>query len=290
MARRTWSRGNRRWMGSIATCDGKKRLLTLRLIKPTDPFRKVGRSNGETQMSEKQSQLQVVEKEFQRELKVNQKALNALLATTFKNFSPDLMQKAIFEGMMRGFTFKDFLQKDVYAIPYGQSYSLVSSIDFSRKIAMRSGLSGKSEPIFKETENGKIVSCTITVKRNVAGSIGDYTATVYFDEYDTGKNLWLSKPHTMIAKVAEMHALRSAFPEEMAKQYITEEMQKGSVEDIDEENLEEYEEKLKEAKSVEEIKSVWASLPQKAKTQFKGLASELKDSLKKAEKNESTKV
>lgn len=239
----------------------------------------------ETKMSVKkeESQLQVVEKEFQLELKANPKALNALLQTTFKNFTPQLMQQAIFEGMMRGFKFKDFLQKDVYAIPYGNTYSLVSSIDFSRKIAMRSGLAGKSEPIFKELENGKIVSCTITVKRNVDGVIGDYTATVYFDEYDTGKNLWTNKPHTMIAKVAEMHALRSAFPEEMAKQYITEELQKNSDADIEEETFEEYEGKLKESKSVEELMSIWASTPQKAKTQFKVLASELKESFKKAE-------
>ena len=87
----------------------------------------------------------------------------------------------------------------------------------------------------------------------------------------------------MIAKVAEMHALRSAFPEEMAKQYITEEMQKGSVEDVEEESFEEFETKLKESKSVEELKSVWASMPVKAKTQFKGLAQILKDGFKKVE-------
>ena len=230
---------------------------------------------------EKQNQLSLVEKEFQKELKVNNKALNALLQTTFKNFTPELMQKAIFEGMMRGFTFKDFLQKDVYAIPYGNNYSLVSSIDFSRKIAMRSGLAGKSEPKYTYDGQKNLESCTITIKRNVDGIIGDYTATVFFNEYSTGKNLWQTKPHTMIAKVAEMHALRSAFPEEMTKQYITEEMQKGSVEDIETENFDEYETKLKEAKSVEELKSVWASLPQKAKTQFKGLAEELKNSFKK---------
>jgi len=247
-------------------------------------------------IKKEESQLVVVEKEFQKELKVNTKALNALLQTTFKNFTPELMQKAIFEGMMRGFHFKDFLQKDVYAIPFKDGYSLVTSIDFARKIAMRSGLAGKSEPQFKELENGKIVSCTITIKRNVAGSIGDYTATVFFDEYyKGGKNgypsLWDSKPHTMIAKVAEAHALRSAFPEEMAKAYVEEELQKEVDQGIEEENFDEYETKLKAAKSAEELKSVWASLPQKAKTQFKGLALELKDSFKlETKKDETTEL
>lgn len=173
-------------------------------------------------MSEK-SQLELVETEFKKELSVNQKALKALLLTTFKNFTPELMQQAIWEGMMRGFTFKNFLEKDVYAIKYGDGYSLVSSIDYIRKVAMRSGLAGKSAPVFVE-KNGVIENCTVTIKRK-NGVLGDYTATVYFKEYNTGKNQWLSKPHTMIAKVAEMHALRSAFPEEMAKAYIEEEMQ-----------------------------------------------------------------
>lgn len=240
---------------------------------------------------EKESQLQLVEKEFKRELKVNQEALKALLQTTFKGLTGETMQKAIFEGMLRGYTFKDFLQKDVYAIPYGNNYSLVNSIDYSRKIAMRSGLAGKSEPQFKELENGKIVSCTITVKRNVEGVIGDYTATVFFDEYDTGRNLWQTKPHTMLAKVAEMHALRSAFPEEMAKQFIPEEMQKEVIAPIEQVNLEEHEAKLKGAKTLEELQGVWANLPQVAKNQFKGLATELKSNFKKeVKKNENTKV
>jgi len=227
---------------------------------------------------ENQSQLEIVQKEYKKELK-NPETIKALLSTTFKNFSLELMQKAVFEGMMRGFNFKDFLEKNVYAIKYGETYSLITSIDFSRKIAMRSGLAGKSEPKFVESENGKIISCSVTVKRNVDGNIGDYTATVYFDEYDTARNLWITKPHTMIAKVAEMHALRSAFPEEMAKQYIEEEMQKTTTSAIEAENFEEFKKKLEEAKTLAELKSVWASIPQKAKAEFKKLATKLKTKL-----------
>lgn len=57
----------------------------------------------------------------------------------------------------------------------------------------------------------------------------DFQVPVYqeadFREYNTGKNLWLSKPNTMIKKVAESMALRKAFnvsgvyaPEEMEKE------------------------------------------------------------------------
>lgn len=149
----------------------------------------------------------------------------ALLATTFKGLDILNMRKAMLEGMLKGFTFTDFLKKDVYAIPYGTGYSLVTSIDSSRKLAMQTGqYCGKTAPIF-EMDSDKIISCTITVKKNTGGIVGDFTATVYFSEYTTKKNLWLTKPRTMISKVAEMHALRMAFPEIMAKQYVEEEME-----------------------------------------------------------------
>jgi phage recombination protein Bet len=61
----------------------------------------------------------------------------------------------------------------------------------------------------------------------------DFTVPLYqeadFSEYSTGRNLWLSKPNTMIKKVAESMALRKAFnvngvyaPEEMEKEVIAE--------------------------------------------------------------------
>jgi hypothetical protein len=49
-----------------------------------------------------------------------------------------------------------------------------------------------------------------------------FTSNVLFKEYNTGKNLWLTKPAVMIGKVAESVCLRKAFsvsglysPEEM---------------------------------------------------------------------------
>ena len=191
----------------------------------------------------------------------NKETVTTLLATTFKGFQPALMKQAILEGMIRGFEFKDFLEKNVYAIAYGQSYSLITSIDYARKIAMRSGLAGKSAPTYEFSDDGKtVVSCTVTVKRNADGVIGDYTATVYFDEFNTKKNLWISKPKVMIAKVAEMHALRSAFPEEMSKSYIEEEMEKEVIAATPEAvvlNVDAAKEKLSACKTLAELSTVW---------------------------------
>lgn len=156
----------------------------------------------------------------------------ALLNITFKGLKEEVMKQAILEGLMVGFTFKNFLIKDVYAIPFGgngKPYSLVTSISHARKVAMRSGLCGKTAPIYTYTDDNKVETCTVTVKRMTGGYVGDYTATVDFSEYTTGKNLWVSKPKTMIAKVAEMHALRAGFPEEMSAMYAEEEMEKEAM-------------------------------------------------------------
>lgn len=169
---------------------------------------------------------------FQQEINTElakKEVFNALVATTFdalyqRHDGVQLIKRAMLEGMMMGFTFEDFLKKNVYAVPFKNSYTLITSIDLARKIGMRSGICGKSAPIYEDDENGRVKSCTVTVKRKIDEHVGEYTATVYFSEYDTGKNLWVSKPRTMIAKVAEMHALRMACPEELAKNYIIEEM------------------------------------------------------------------
>ena len=100
---------------------------------------------------------------------------------------------------------------------------------------MRSNIVGKKAPEFEIGEDKKIISCTVTVQRKIDGYVGDFTATVYFDEYyKAGRNgypsLWNSKPRTMISKVAEMHALRMACPEELSQSYIEEEIEAENFE------------------------------------------------------------
>jgi len=156
------------------------------------------------------------------------KAFRALIATTFNGMDEQRTKQALMEGMIRGFKFEDFLHKNVYAIPYGQKYSLVTSIDHARKVGMKAGVIGKSAPeyTYVDETKKKVESCSITIKKLVNGHVGEFTATVDFDEYTTNQNLWKSKPKTMIAKVAEMHALRMACPEAVADMYTEEEMHK----------------------------------------------------------------
>jgi len=209
--------------------------------------------------------------------------LKTLVATTFKGLNPALIKQAIVEGRIRGFTFKDFLEKNIYAVPFAQTYSLVTSIDHARKVGMRSGVIGKSEPQYEERENdGKVLSCSITIKRRVGQDVGEYTAKVYFSEYSTGKNLWLSKPRTMIAKVAEMRALSMACPEELAQAYTEEEMEKGTAGDPTPRivaNLRQLKERLEACQDLDELAVVWAELPAEAKTELAAIKDERKKRL-----------
>lgn len=208
--------------------------------------------------------------------------LNTLIATTFKGLDAPMVKRAALEGMMRGFTFQDFLEKNVYAVPFKGAYSLVTSIDYARKIGMRSGIVGKSAPTFNE-QNGKIISCTVTVQKLVKKHVGEFTATVYFDEYyKAGRNgypsLWDTKPHTMIAKVAEMHALRMACPEELSQAYVEEEYQKLDVIEGVAVNMDEYRLRLEAAQDLDELKAIWASLPASAKKALSSTKDEIKGS------------
>lgn len=221
-------------------------------------------------MSKEISLVEKVSQEIAFELK-NEKAIKVLIATTFKDFDVEMVKQALFEGMMRGFSFKDFVEKKVYALRFYNNkagkyeYSLVTSIDHIREIAMKNGQCGKGSPVYTFKADGKVETCEIYVERNSNGVVGKYSALVYFDEFNTSKNLWTSKPKMMIAKVAEAHALRQAFPEELSKYYTEEEMQK----EVDNSkpiqaavviDSSKAIAKLKAAKTGEELSKVWANL------------------------------
>ena len=204
--------------------------------------------------------------------------LNQLVSTTFKGLNVEVAKQAMLEAMFRGFKFDDFLKKNVYAVPFKGSYSLVTSIDHARKIGMRSGVVGVDAPVFQMGDDGKIISCSQTVKKkNQDGYIGDYTAVVFFKEYSTGTNLWATKPHTMISKVAEMHALRKACPEELSQAYDESEIHREVVtttttqtfDDVDETIVSDWSDQLEQAADLETLQRVWVEVPVVVKPKLK---------------------
>lgn len=131
--------------------------------------------------------------------------------------------------MMAYRTRLDPLMKQLYFIKYGNNVSYVTSIDGYRIIAHRTGdFAGIDEPEYKYDPSGKLTHCTVRVYRK--SSVRAFAATVKFTEYNTGKNMWASMPETMIAKVAEAHALRKAFPQDLSGIYTTDEMDQAKKE------------------------------------------------------------
>lgn len=129
---------------------------------------------------------------------------------------------AVREAVAKGLTVGDFLKKDVYAVPFKTGYALVEAIGRIRKIGAKNGVVGSNEPVFEE-KDGQIVSCSVTVKKKIDEYIGEFTAKVYFKEYSSSKHNWQTMPRTMITKVAEMHALRKACPEDLSQSFVEEE-------------------------------------------------------------------
>jgi hypothetical protein len=245
-------------------------------------------------MSE-QSLLVQYKNEIADQLKDKQ-TLNALVETTFKGLKQEIVPRAMLEGYMRGFKFDDFLKKNVYAVPFGGGYSLVTSIDYARKIGQKNGVVGKTKPDFTFSQDGKVESCTITIKKHTHSYdgtpyIGEFTATVFMDEYSTGKQLWASKPRTMIAKVAEMHALRMACPEDAQQMYVEEEYERENVvaEYVENEiDTTEAQKKLIACKTVAELQEAWMTLSAEEKLELAKLKDEIKEKLtpKEAQKSE----
>lgn len=125
----------------------------------------------------------------------------------------------------------DPLAKQISLIKFGGQFTITTTIDGYRAIAEQTGqYVGSDAPVFTyagaTTPAGKKApdTATVTVHKLINGHAYPFSATVYFEEYSTGMNNWSTMPRTMLAKVAESHALRKAFPAVMSGMYEESEM------------------------------------------------------------------
>ena len=110
------------------------------------------------------------------------------------------------------------LTKQIYFVKLSGKWTFQVSIDGLRAVAQRSGLyAGQDAPVFEYDDRRNFVSCSVSIYRK------DWqrpcVGVAFFGEFSTGQNLWKSKPHVMISKVAEAIALRKAFSEECSGLY-----------------------------------------------------------------------
>lgn len=206
-------------------------------------------------------------------LMADKQTVNTLITTTFEGFDETLLRQAVMKAHMMEFSLRDILIGNVYAVKYRGSngkpdtVQIITSVGHIRKIGARSGICGKNEPVYERDADSNIIACSVTVQKMTGSHVGDFSAKVYFGEYSTGKNLWISKPHTMIAKVAEAHAIRMACPEEAQNMFIAEEFEQkykdatpANVEATEEELLDAHD-KMSEAKTIEELQKAFLALP-----------------------------
>lgn len=138
----------------------------------------------------------------------------------------------------------DPLLKQIYAIKRGNAMTIQTSIDGLRSIAERTGRYAPGEEAkYTYDSSNEIVSATVYVKKmTMDGTWHQVASTAFFEEYAQRYNgklsqFWGKFPHVMIQKCAEAHALRKAFPFELASLYTTVEMSNGLNKSMDQEEM-----------------------------------------------------
>ena len=114
-------------------------------------------------------------------------------------------------------------KREIYCLPYGHGESRRLSIIVGYEVYLKRA---DQNPAFDGyttefgTENGSL-TCTCTVYRKDRKYPTSQTVTL--KEYNTGKSLWVSKPRTMLEKVAIATAFRRAFPNDFGGMPYTKE-------------------------------------------------------------------
>lgn len=121
-------------------------------------------------------------------------------------------------------------RNQIYAIKRKERMTIQTGIDGFRLIAERTGKYAPGrEPTYNYDAQGKLVSATAYVKKLVAGTWHEVSATAFWNEYVVAYNgkpsdFWNKMPHNQLAKCAESLCLRKAFPADYSGLNTTEEM------------------------------------------------------------------
>lgn len=155
-------------------------------------------------------------------------AMRMLREVTCKDHTDDEFQ--FFLGVAERYKLDPVL-KQIYSIKRGGRQCFQIGIDGFRTIAHRTKrCAGISAPVFTyvRDKNGnpsrQVETATCTVKVVLPNNqIGEFSATVWMDEFNAGNQFYKRMPHVQLGKVAEAHAIRRAFPVETGAMYVQEE-------------------------------------------------------------------
>ncbi len=116
-------------------------------------------------------------------------------------------------------------QGQIHFVKYGTGPgTIVIGVDGFRRRANKTGkLNGINRGVIKD-KDGKLTGGWAEVFRKDWEK--PVREEVSLSEYNTGRAMWAKIPETMIKKIAEVAALRIAFPDELGELHIEEEMEK----------------------------------------------------------------
>ncbi len=129
----------------------------------------------------------------------------------------------------------DPFSKQIYLVPRrdgdGTRWTIMAGIDGLRIVAQRTGeYEGRTGPEWFDgtrwldvwTQDRPPLAARVGVRRR--GFVEPLRAVVMWKEYGGTKANWRTMPAHMLAKVAETHALRAAFPHDLSGLYTQDEM------------------------------------------------------------------
>lgn len=154
--------------------------------------------------------------------RVTQQLLMDYLKQTNSNLLPNEM--AQFFAISTAFNLNPY-KREVYAIAYGQGNGRKLSIIVGYEVYLRRAEEFPQYDGYETEFSGKgaDMCCTCKVyRKDRSRPVG---STVFLREYSQGNQMWNTKPHVMLEKVAIATAMRRAFPSEFnGMPYIADEL------------------------------------------------------------------
>jgi len=225
---------------------------------------------------------------------ITEKVVEDYLFSTKTKLTPE--QKRMFLRLCVEFGLNPF-RKEIFAVSYGNDFNFITSYSVYLKRAERSGLLNgwKCETI---REEGQLKGAKIVIYRKDWDHPFEWTVSL--SEFARTNNSWRSMPEFMIRKVAIAQAFRLAFPEEVGGlPYIAEEItdtseqpsieltpepveiKRNPAEPVEITTEPDAEARLKEAKTLEELKQVWQSLSPADQKKLKPIKDAMKEKIER---------
>lgn len=137
-------------------------------------------------------------------------------------------QQKQFINICQSFGLNPF-KREIYAVKYGENFNVIVGYEVYLKRAERTGkLDGWG--VSFEGQGGNMTAI-LTIHRK--DWTHPFTYEVYLSECTSGKNLWATKPKTMLRKTAIGQGFRLCFPDELGGlPYMAEEITEHSEEEI----------------------------------------------------------